>query len=162
AVGGDNGIIFEGVSVAFKNREILANVNLNVAPGEAIGFVGGSGVGKSTLLNIVAGLLKSDRQVSVGGQVTIGGTPALLRAQSNPPGYLFQQPTLLPWLTSLDYVALPLMVKHRPNALINPFNQLRDDERRTALAALTRAKVEHAANLRPAEMSGGMQTRVAL
>jgi NitT/TauT family transport system ATP-binding protein len=77
-------------------------------------------------------------------------------------GFLFQQPTLLPWLSALDYVALPILVKGRPYALLNPLNRLTETELMAARAALAKAQVPHVEKMRAAELSGGMQTRVAL
>lgn len=155
--GAANNVVFKGVDVVFQGRPVLQDLNLTIAQGEVVGFVGGSGVGKTTMLNLAAGLIEPSA-----GTVSVNGLPAAQRSRQSPPGYLFQQPTLLPWLRALDYVTLPLMVRNRPGAVFNPFNRPNDSERNAARAALARAKVEQAEQARPAQLSGGMQTRVAL
>lgn len=151
-----NRIEFRDVALSYEGKAVLRDVNLTIEPGEVIGIVGGSGVGKTTLLNLAAGLL-----TPTSGEVLVGGAPPANRS-SGSFGYLFQQPTLLPWLRVIDYVALPLMVRDRPNALLNPFNSLTDAEKTAVRAALARAKVAQIEHARPSELSGGMQTRVAL
>jgi NitT/TauT family transport system ATP-binding protein len=75
---------------------------------------------------------------------------------------LFQQPTLLPWQKVRDYVALPLRVRDRPLSLLNPFARLNASEEAEVKSALRRAKIPSLEEARPAQLSGGMQTRVAL
>ncbi|MCX7357953.1 MAG: ATP-binding cassette domain-containing protein [Alphaproteobacteria bacterium] len=155
--GVSKGVVFQDVGLSFQGQPILRSLNLAIAPGEVVGFVGGSGVGKTSLLNLVAGLIDPSS-----GKVTVDGQAPADRMRETAAGFLFQQPTLLPWLKAIDYVALPLLVKRRPAALLNPFNRLTEREVSAARLALAKAQVPHVEHMRAAQLSGGMQTRVAL
>ncbi len=115
----------------------LDGVDLAVAPGEFVCVVGASGCGKSTMLNLVAGL---DRPTS--GSVQVDGRTALL----------FQEAALFPWLTVEANVALALRLRGVPRAA--------RPERVHELLALV--QLDGFARRRPHELSGGMRQRVAL
>jgi NitT/TauT family transport system ATP-binding protein len=126
----------------------LDGCSLEVAAGSFTVVIGPNGCGKSTLLRAIAGLLRPDE-----GSVLIradGGTPPL--AGDGRVGIAFQQPRLLPWLTTLDNVALPL-------ALDGVAAGERDLHAREALA---RVGLASTADLRPRELSGGMAQRAGL
>jgi len=116
----------------------LSGFKAKIAPGSVTAILGPSGIGKSTLLRIIAGI---DRDFS--GYVTINGQPA---AEAAPPGFLFQDPRLLPWLTTLDNVR-------------TAGNGISTEK---AMAALARTGLADHANLYPHQLSGGMQRRAAL
>src|SRR4030081_1899153 len=89
---------------------ILKDITLRVAPGEAIGLIGPSGSGKSTLLMVMAGLERPDS-----GEVVVNGTPfnaldedALARFRGRHVGIVFQSFHLIPTMTALENVAVPL------------------------------------------------------
>src|SRR5213596_2907112 len=89
---------------------ILKDISLRVAPGEAIGLIGPSGSGKSTLLMVMAGLERPDS-----GEVAVDGTPferlnedALARFRGRNVGIVFQSFHLIPTMTALENVAVPL------------------------------------------------------
>jgi NitT/TauT family transport system ATP-binding protein len=127
----------------------LDDLTLEVPAGSFTAIIGPNGCGKSTLLRLVAGLLEpTDGSVLVGDRS--GAAPP--RAGDGRVGLAFQQPRLLPWLTALDNVALPLAL-HGVDA-----------GERTARArlALERVGIAHAADLRPRELSGGMAQRAGL
>lgn len=117
---------------------VIAGLAAEIAPGSVTAILGPSGVGKSTLLRIVAGI---DRDFL--GSVTIDGKPA---ASASPPGFVFQDPRLLPWLTALDNVR-------------SAGNGVSTDG---AKAALARTGLADHALLYPRQLSGGMQRRAAL
>jgi NitT/TauT family transport system ATP-binding protein len=128
--------------------EALAGVDLRVEPGEFVAVVGPSGCGKSTLLRLVAGL-----EAPSGGTVAVGGKPV---ATPRPDvALLFQRPTLLPWRTALGNVRLPAEAR-RLDGLDRRGTEARA---RGLLALVGLAGWEEAY---PAELSGGMQARVAL
>ena len=116
----------------------LAAFHAEIAPGSVTAILGPSGIGKSTLLRLIAGI---DRDFA--GAITIGGKPA---TEAPPPGFLFQDPRLLPWLTTLQNVttAGPGVSQDR------------------AMAALTKTGLAQHADLYPSQLSGGMQRRAAL
>ena len=115
----------------------LDGLSLSVDQGEFVSVVGASGCGKSSLLNVVAGLDRPER-----GSVEVEGDIALI----------FQDPALYPWLTATDNVALALHDK-----------QMRRRERRAEASELLRlVGLSEAGDKRPHELSGGMRQRVAI
>lgn len=137
-----------------RQVEALAELSFSVSEGELIGLVGKSGAGKSTLLNILGGL---DRPTS--GHVTVGGTNlreldtsglALYRRQTV--GFVFQAANLIPALTVLENVMLPLV----PMALSEAEKVARTEQ------ALDAANIAHRASHLPGELSGGEQQRAAV
>ncbi len=134
--------------------EALSCVNLVVRPGELVGVMGPSGSGKSTLLQLAGGL---DEPTS--GQVLVGGTDlgALNRAgraalRRRVIGYVFQDFNLIPALTAVENVAMPLEL-----------DGVRARRARAqALAALADVEVADLADRFPDELSGGQRQRVAI
>lgn len=130
----------------------LDGVSLKVESGEFISIMGRSGSGKSTLLNMLGTL---DRPTS--GEVLISGTEVghipsrkLPDIRRHKIGFVFQQYNLIPTLTALENVELPLKyagVKSR---------------RQLSVSALTEVGLEHRLNHKPSEMSGGEEQRVAI
>jgi NitT/TauT family transport system ATP-binding protein len=128
----------------------LDGLSLEVPAGSFTAIIGPNGCGKSTLLRLVAGLL-----VPTEGNVMLSGaaaTTAPPRAGDGRTGIAFQQPRLLPWLTALDNVALPLAL----DGVAAPARATR------ARRALDRVGIAAAAHLRPRELSGGMAQRAGL
>ena len=115
----------------------LSGVDLDVAPGEFVAIVGGSGCGKSTLLSLVAGIAKP-----TSGTIEARGGVALM----------FQESTLLPWLTAAQNVELALRLR----------GVGKDERRVRARELLDRVRLGQHADKRPHELSGGMRQRVAL
>ncbi len=150
AAAADGVVRFDGITKAFvprKQRPVhaLQNVAFDVQQDEFVAIVGPSGCGKSTLLNLCAGLSFPER-----GQVVFRGTPV---TQINTRvGYITQDSDLLPWLTVLENVALPLEVKRRPPGE-------RDAVARAWIARVGLAGFEQHY---PRQLSGGMQKRCAI
>ena len=135
-------------------RPVLRGVSLDVAPGEYVAVMGESGVGKSTLLNLIAGLDTPDA-----GNIELDGaeltalddtTRTLLRRRAM--GFVFQAFHLLPHLSVSQNVALPLA--------LNGFAQQETDAR--VLHLLEAVGLAERGPSRPRELSGGEQQRVAV
>ncbi len=133
----------------------LANIDLEIRAGEFVGVVGKSGSGKSTLLNMIAGI---DRPSS--GFVTVAGTPIhefsenkLASWRGRNVGFVFQFFQLLPTLTAVENVMLPMDFGKSV-----PFHERRG----RAEALLERVGVGAQAGKLPATLSGGEQQRVAI
>src|SRR5688500_4397194 len=128
-------------------RPVLRDVSLSVEAGEFVSIVGAMASGKSTLLSLLAGLTAPDS-----GQVIIDGQPVSgTRADA---AYVFQNYSLLPWLSALENVRL---------AVGATFPELsRDGQRGRAKEALEKVGLGNALSRRPAQLSGGMRQRVAL
>ncbi|MBM9595825.1 ABC transporter ATP-binding protein [Roseitranquillus sediminis] len=144
-------IEFKGVTMGFgsglEREEVLRAIDLKVDEGEFLAILGFSGTGKSTLINLMAGLHRPDR-----GSVTFKGKE--VEGPGPERGLVFQSYSLMPWLTVTGNVRLAVDAVHgqRPRA-----------ER----AAMSKRYIEmvglgHAEGRRPAELSGGMRQRVAV
>lgn len=131
------GLRAENLMLAYADGPVLGPLDLAIGPGERAAIVGPSGCGKSTLLACFAGLL-----APTAGTATAQG--AL--------GVVFQDPTLLPWLSILDNVALPLSLRGDRKA----------EGRERAHAALAQVGLEGRAGALPRALSGGMRMRAAL
>jgi putative ABC transport system ATP-binding protein len=131
---------------------ILKDIDLHIGRGEAIGLVGPSGSGKTTLLMVLAGLERADT-----GSITVAGSElhkldedALARFRGRNVGIVFQSFHLIPTMTALENVAVPLELAGSADAFERAAQEL-------ASVGL-RDRVNHY----PAELSGGEQQRVAL
>jgi putative ABC transport system ATP-binding protein len=132
--------------------DVLKGISLSVSPGEAVGLVGPSGSGKSTLLMVMAGLERPDRGRVVldGADLTSLGEDALAQVRGRRIGIVFQSFHLVPTMTALENVALPLDLAGREGAFARAKAEL-------ATVGLG-ARLHHY----PAQLSGGEQQRVAI
>jgi putative ABC transport system ATP-binding protein len=140
-----------GVTKRFGARSVLNNVALDLACGEYIAIIGESGIGKSTLLNVIAGLEPVDagEVVFEGQQLTAMDDDALTVLRRDYFGFVFQAFHVLPQLTVEQNVGLPLLLRG-----------LEDEAKtRAMLAAVGLAGREQSA---PRELSGGELQRVAI
>ena len=131
---------------------IVDHISLQIAAGETVALVGASGAGKSTLLALLAGLdLPSSGRIWLAGtEITTLDEDARARLRAERVGFVFQAFHLLPALTALENVMLPLELVGR------------DDARSAALAMLQRVGLGPRAGHYPRQLSGGEQQRVAL
>jgi NitT/TauT family transport system ATP-binding protein len=134
-------IAVKGVGKRFSTgTEALRDLSFSVVAGEFVSLLGPSGCGKSTALRLAAGLLTPDT-----GEIGYpDGRPEI--------GFVFQEPTLMPWADALTNARLPLDLKHVPRG--------QADAR--ARAALERVGLKGFERAYPRELSGGMKMRVSI
>jgi NitT/TauT family transport system ATP-binding protein len=139
-------VALRGIGKSFPNGvRALAGLDLEVRAGEFVALLGPSGCGKSTALRIIAGLTEPSEGVVEWDTTAASGSESRL-------GYVFQEPTLMPWASVFDNVALPLKLKRlRAVARIELVETALD---RVGLGAFARAY--------PRELSGGMRMRVSI
>jgi len=149
-------ISLDEVSLSLASRagpvQILDRITLAILPGESVGILGPSGSGKSSMLMIMAGLERASA-----GRVRVAGTDfagksesALARLRGRSIGIVFQSFHLVPTMTALENIALPLELAGARDAT------------RRAVAALAGVGLAARAQHLPAELSGGEQQRVAI
>jgi NitT/TauT family transport system ATP-binding protein len=140
-------VSLRGVGKTFPNgTAALAGLDLDVRQGEFLSLLGPSGCGKSTALRIIAGLTEPSA-----GSVTWGERQANAGGKSRI-GFVFQEPTLMPWTTVFNNVRLPLKLKGIAGAKADA----------SVSAALERVGLQGFANAYPRELSGGMRMRVSI
>jgi NitT/TauT family transport system ATP-binding protein len=131
-------IKFTAVSKSFGDQEVLRDLSFDIRSGECVSLIGPSGVGKTTVLRLITGAIAPDR-----GKVQVTESKV---------GYIYQEPRLLPWRTTLDNIALGLRVEG-------------GDKKRARSAAqqwVARLGLNGFAQHYPSQLSGGMQQRVAI
>lgn len=139
--------VYKGYGRGSQRSEVLRDINLYVEDGEFVSIVGYSGTGKTTLLSLLAGLQIADRGEAKWRGVTIN-RPARER------GVIFQNYSLLPWLSVLDNVLF---------AVQQVFPSWSQSKQRTHCERyLSMVNLSHAIHKKPSELSGGMKQRVSL
>lgn len=135
----------EGICKSFGGHEVLRDVRLEVNEGELVCLLGVSGAGKTTLFNILSGLMPPDsgRVYALGEDIT--GVPGRI-------SYMLQKDLLLPFRTVLDNVALPLLLRSVP----------KKEARERAASLFARFGLEGTELKYPDKLSGGMRQRAAL
>jgi putative ABC transport system ATP-binding protein len=133
---------------------VLEGISLSIASGEFLALMGPSGSGKSTLLNLIAGLDRADR-----GSITVGGVDIAALSESELAawraahvGFVFQFYNLIPVLTALENVELPLVLT----------GLSRRERREQARTVLRLVGLEERMDHFPRQLSGGQQQRVAI
>jgi len=140
-------LALRGVGKTFPNgTRALERLDLTIRPGEFVAVLGASGCGKSTALRIIAGLTEPTDGVvewpSTGGDAR----------RDNRIGFVFQEPTLMPWATVFNNVHLPLSLKAVPV----------DQAYRRVIAAIAGVGLQDFTYTYPRELSGGMRMRVSI
>ena len=137
----------EGISRSYGKRPVFRDVWFGVDRGEFVALIGHSGCGKTTILNILAGLEAPESGTIVMDGHEVSG-PALDRA------VIFQSHALLPWLTALGNVAFAVRSRHRD------WSRAKVEDH--AGQVLSLVGLSDAAHRKPAELSGGMKQRVGI
>ena len=133
------------ISKSFDGRPVIRDVCLTLHPGEIVSLLGVSGGGKTTLFNIIAGLLEPDE-----GDVTLDGESIIGK-----PGrisYMLQKDLLLPHKTLIDNIALPLIIRGKK----------KKEAREIVSSYLKQFGLDGYEKKHPSELSGGMRQRAAL
>ena len=140
-------VALRSVGKSFPNGTLaLAGLDLEVRAGEFLSLLGPSGCGKSTALRIIAGLSEPT-------QGTVEWLPTAAQTESESRiGFVFQEPTLMPWATVFNNVLLPLKLKGAPA----------DKAAARVEAALDRVGLQKFSGAYPRELSGGMRMRVSI
>src|SRR5712664_3607963 len=130
-----------------RGRELLTldNIDLDIDANDFVCLLGPSGCGKSTLLNIIAGF-----ENSTSGQALVDGK--IIERPGSDRGVVFQQPTLMPWLTAIDNVAFYLKLK----------GVAKQERQRRAMEFIDLVGLRGFEHHHPAELSGGMNQRVGI
>ena len=147
----NNIVEFKNVSKWYgegENRtDVLSNINLTIKEGEFLAIVGFTGSGKTTLINMLTGLLKPSS-----GEVLYKGKP--VEGPSYERGIIFQNYSLLPWLTVYQNVALSV------NTIYKDWDKSKKDKHIRKFIEMV--NLSPAVNKRPGELSGGMRQRVSV
>ena len=133
----------KNLSYSFGNNPILKDINIHVNKNEMVAIVGSSGVGKSTLFNLIAGVLKKQT-----GEISINGSDDYIGKVA----YMLQKDLLFEHKTIIDNVILPLII-----AKVNKKEALGEGNK-----ILKQFNLDKYANKYPQQLSGGMRQRVAL
>ncbi|KAB1069181.1 ABC transporter ATP-binding protein [Tamlana haliotis] len=139
--------IYKSYGQGENETEVLSNINLTIEEGEFVAIVGFTGSGKTTLVNLINGLIQP-----TSGEVLFKGEPVV--GTSHERGVIFQNYSLLPWLTVAQNIfmavkeAFPKKSKKELNDIVKNFVEM--------------VGLSHAINKRPNELSGGMRQRVAV
>lgn len=131
---------FSNIHMKF-DKEILSNINLEVKKGEFLSILGPSGSGKSTLLRLASKILDPSK-----------GTVEYKDQREPLIGFVFQEPTLMPWRDVLSNVVLPMEIKNKKNQLTKDY----------ALEWIERVGLKGKENSYPDELSGGQKMRVSI
>lgn len=126
------------VHFKYKQTALLENFSLHIEPGGFVCLVGASGIGKTTLLKLFAGLLKPQAGV--------------IRRASSRIGFVFQEPRLLPWCTAEDNIALGM----------HAYDWSQENLKRSITELISRLKLQDYRLHYPSQLSGGMKQRVAI
>ncbi len=147
-------LTLDHIQFAYQDRVILHDISIQFQKGQVVAIMGGSGSGKTTILRIIAGLIKAAKgQLAWNGSSEIWHNDVALYAWRKEVGMLFQQGALLTDISVFENIAFPLReLTHLPESII----------RDIVLMKLEAVGLRGAHQLMPSALSGGMARRVAL
>lgn len=132
----------ENISFSYENHEVLQDINLHVKKGETVGILGRSGVGKTTLFQLITGLITSKN-----GEITLDDSPDIKGEIS----YMLQKDMLYDHYTVLRNIMLPRIIA----------GDSKEDAKKLAVELLEQFNMSEWANYYPHALSGGMRQRIA-
>lgn len=138
-------LIADNITKSYNHELIIQGVNINLNDGEIVSLLGVSGVGKTTMFNILSGLIKPDSGTVLFENKNITGTPGIV-------SYMLQKDQLFEFKTIIDNVSLPLVIK----------GMNKKEARNLAQSYFERFGLLGYKNSYPKELSGGMRQRAAL
>ncbi len=142
----DSFIKMQDVSFTYDHTTILHKINLDLEKGKSYALIGKSGVGKSTLLHLLAGFLSPTE-----GEVLMDGKK--IQQPQKDIGFMFQDLGLFPWLKVFDSISMPLKLDKR---------KAKQEIKESVTALIREVGLSGMENKYPTELSGGQQQRVAL
>jgi NitT/TauT family transport system ATP-binding protein len=140
-------VVYRAAHAGDGSVQALADIQLDILPGEFVALIGPSGCGKTTLLRVIA-----DLEPLTAGELRVNGLSPHDARLARAYGYVFQSPALFPWRTVLANVMLPLQIQGRSKA----------DCQAVALEQLARVGLQGFERKYPWQLSGGMQQRVSI
>jgi multiple sugar transport system ATP-binding protein len=141
------------VRKSFGRTQVLRGLDLEVGRGEYFVILGPSGEGKTTTLNIAAGIVRPDGgEVRLDGSLVDDGRSVYVPPERRNVGYVFQSYALYPHMTAFDNIAFPLKMAGRP----------REEIRRAVLEMAELLNIKEVLERKPAQLSGGQRQRVAV
>ncbi len=147
------GVIFKKVCKSFGSLSVLNSLSISVEPGEFFVVLGPSGEGKTTILNIAAGIIRLNSGiVEIDGEIVDNSTDSYVPPETRGIGYVFQNYALYPHMNVYKNIAFPLKMKKLQKDEI--------DSRVRRVAGMF--EIDHLLERRPAQLSGGQQQRVAI
>lgn len=138
-------LVVDAVSLSYEGNDVIKDINLSLEKNELVGLLGASGVGKTTLFNVIAGLSEPDE-----GNVLLDGVDVTGKAGMI--SYMLQKDLLLPYRTIEDNVALPLLIR----------GVKKSEARKQVGKHLDKFGLAGTEKKYPHQLSGGMRQRAAL
>lgn len=147
--------VYKSFSLDTESIHVVQDANFTVNEGEFVAIMGPSGSGKSTLLGLAAGLDRPDKgEIVLNSEIISSmGEDDLSEVRSRNVGFVFQNFQLLPNLTSIENVSIPLMISSK-----SPEREIKQK----AMRLLEMVSMEHRANHFPQQLSGGEEQRIAI
>ncbi|MGC9107830.1 MAG: ABC transporter ATP-binding protein [Infirmifilum sp.] len=143
----------EGVTKSYGKNRVLEGISLSAEKNEFLVVLGASGEGKSTILNIISGVVRPDKgRVVIDGEVVDDSGKTYIPPEKRDIGYVFQNYALYPHMTAFDNIAFPLRMRKLPE----------NEVKKRVLEVAEMLRISHVLDHKPSQLSGGQQQRVAV